>query len=143
MEKRLELRLIPEITDEQCIEMLYSMWPVHRIGGEGQYRVIAPNGIHLRKMAYTWVERPEAREVNLTERNKLGTILTMHTCAYYGFFKPTLAEVLAFIRRDVVDWQRVKYFYLDPCEVMGDKAGSSMVNSGVHVAVCTMWAEEV
>ena len=139
----LKLQLIPEITDAQIVEMLYVMWPVHKFTGDDEYRLIAPSGIDFRSQSYPWVDRPHGRAVGLGNRNHIGTILTMHTWAYYGFFKPTLAEVLAFIRRDVKDWERVRFFHVDGLEVVGDKAGGAMVNSGVHVAVCSLFGEEM
>lgn len=49
-------------------------------------------GVHPRNIAFAWGPDP----IGVTsELKEIGRITTYHTWAYYGFFKPTIGEVLA------------------------------------------------
>jgi len=59
--------------------------------------MIVPN---LTNVAFTW--GPEHLQ-DVEEWREVGRIETHHTCGYIGFFKPTIAEVLAQIPKHLLD----------------------------------------
>lgn len=79
---------IPDITDEKIAEMLKDMRPVASKDGKLWY--IKP--VDPRTVGYTWDPKLVREATRLREVYRLHTF---HTWAFYGFFKPTVAEVLA------------------------------------------------
>ncbi len=68
----------------------------------------------LRGSAFTWDPKGK-QEISLEEAGyeEIMTTKTQHDCAYYGFFKPSIAEVLA----QLPDDPRITAFYLDTHDV--------------------------
>lgn len=139
---RLELTLLPKITDAQIREMLKVMNPIKEVE-EYRYRLMDIKGIHPRDFAYTWSEKPLGRPLKLHKHGALESrcILTYHGFGFHGFFKPSLAEVLACIRRDVKNWELIRYFHVEAIDT-DQKIFMPMVNSGVHVGLCRLFGEE-
>lgn len=75
-----------------------------------------------RRVAFTW---DTAELVDLDSHEEwyveIGRGTTQHSCAYHGFFKPTLAEVYAQVPND----PRITAFYIDSQSVviLNDSAG--------------------
>lgn len=105
--------IIPEISDADLEEMIGVIKPVRKTEGRNRFREIVTDGVDRRCEAFTWkprlgrpvrIYRGTLNEVNL---------MTFHTWAYYGFFKPTLAEAYACIRVFVPDWRKARFFWLN------------------------------
>lgn len=110
-----EVNMVPEISDGDIEAMLKVMKPVANVKpiGHGRFREIDVGDVDRRGTSYIFspkLGRPV--QIYLGGLNDR-TILTFHTLAYYGMFKPTLAESLACIRRHVPAWFLVRYFWLD------------------------------
>lgn len=90
---------IPKISNRTLKELYKQMKPVVRFGLFGKklepddrgelYYIKDPD---LRGEAFTW--DPEATK-KATGLKKLEDIVTYHSYGYYGFFKPSIAEVVA------------------------------------------------
>jgi hypothetical protein len=87
---------------------------------------------YLRGIAYAWEPKPSWWPFFLGRLTPLREITTFHTWAYYGFFKPTIAEVLAQIPEDLVD-QVVAFEILD---MIND---NEALNDGYHVAITRLF----
>lgn len=91
-----------------------------------------------RDEAFTWDPKPttQARDIS-----PVIDITTYHTFGYYGFFKPTWAEVLAQIPRaflplvsafEIIDWPK-------NATDLNEKADA--LNQGYHVATTRLYRE--
>ena len=80
--------LIPKVPKEIIIELSKIIRPVVEKGGRLYY--IEP--VDLFNTAYAW--SPKLAE-EATDLSVGSTITTYHSYSYYGFFKPTIAEVLS------------------------------------------------
>ncbi len=87
---------IPEISDERLHELHVRIKPVVRKSGDLFYI----EDVDLRDIAFTWNPKTTTKSGGLKE---LARIQTYHTCGYYGFFKPSIAEVLAQIPQEHLD----------------------------------------
>ena len=86
-------RSVPEISDDRLAELSAQIKPV--ITRDGALHYI--KDVDPRKIAFTW--DPKITE-EATDLVRVGSLPTIHACGYYGFFKPSVAEVLAQIDLD-------------------------------------------
>jgi hypothetical protein len=122
---------IPKITDARISEMLKTIRPlIHR---DGKLHCI--KWIDTRKVAFTWNPVLDG-EVQATEI--VGRIRTLHTYGYPGFFKPSIAEVLAQIPEELV--AKVRGFSLEGPDTADDiNREQEALNAGFHVATVTLY----
>jgi hypothetical protein len=142
-------KMIPDISDEDLETMMKIIKPVclvcedglpesEGVSGEGSYyREIITQGVDRRDIAFNW--GPSLGRPVQIYRGGLNDIqiLTFHTWAYYGFFKPTLAEVYACIRQFVPDWSKARFFWLDTYKMDGRN-----IIGDYHWSPCVLFGEE-
>lgn len=87
---------VPKISDEKISEMLEKISPVVLHDN----KLFKIKEVHPRNVAFTWDPQPTEEYPNLVE---IGRIKTDHLCAYYGFIKPSIAEVLPQIPDESLD----------------------------------------
>jgi hypothetical protein len=87
---------IPQISDEELTQLLQKIKPVI-LDDEGLFFI---EEVNPRNIAFTWEPKLAKQCTGLTE---LTRIETNHTCGYIGFFKPTIAEVLAQIPKHLLE----------------------------------------
>jgi len=97
---------VPEITEGKLNNLIKIIIPLIRKGNK-LYSIELPD---LRNTAYTW-EPKVTKESDMLE--EVTRIKTNHYCGYYGFFKPSIAEVLAQIPEDLIG-------KIDAFEIIGD-----------------------
>lgn len=128
---------IPEISDERLAQLHARIKPVVRgarrsNGAAWHDGLFYIQDVDLRGESFTW-------DPTLTESaeglRELARIETTHTCGYYGFFKPSIAEVLAQIPVEFLD-RCVAY----ECGV-GDLDTSNIVDGGSAHRVTTVLYE--
>jgi len=91
---------IPRISDEMLAELSSRIWPVYDFGPrKGGRRYIKP--VDLRGIAFTWDPKGRGRARNLIA---IADVRTYHSFAYHGFFKPSIAEVLAQMPAEIAAW---------------------------------------
>ena len=86
---------IQELSDEELLRLYSLLKPVVTID-EMKYLLREFTLYELRKIAYTWVA--EERKGDAIDPSSLKTVdefPCLHTCGYYGFFKPSINEVLS------------------------------------------------
>lgn len=88
--------------------------------------------------SFPWEAKPTKEATGLEE---VGRIWTLHTWAYYGFFKPTLAEVIVQIPQDLLE--KVDYFLVRGPEDASDlnKTWKYVGDKGVHVAQTILYKQ--
>jgi hypothetical protein len=116
-----------EITDERLMKLVERVTPLIMIDRQ-LHRFDFPKTIeHLRRTSFIWdpTNLTPVKDQNIVDEfgsitewatesfRELSRGTTHHTCGYYGFFKPTIAEVLA----QMPDDDEITVFHIDT----GDK----------------------
>lgn len=137
---------VPDVPKERIEKLSQRIRPIMRFASttrKGSRLELNPSGnfyylkpVDLFTIAFTWPGTPKP-DVRAPRLQKLRTIKTYHTWAYYGFFKPTIAEVLAQIPEDILD--EVIAFELEPPE--NPLEPWDIVNAGYHVAETTFYGK--
>lgn len=154
---------IPAITDERLAELVARIKPIVRMeriitedlkfedGAKGFRMRPDPSGklqpwqtgelyyiepVDPRGVAFSWDPIPTEKAMGL---KPVRDIQTYHTFGYHGFFKPSIAEVLAMIPLEVVD-EVVAFEIVDGPETAEDlKENLEAFNAGYHVATTRLY----
>jgi hypothetical protein len=90
-------------------------------------------------VAFSWDPKPD-EEMPRTAK-VWRKIHTLHTYGYHGFFKPSIAEVIAQIPEE--DLLRVRWFSVEgPDDAADLNMFHDVVNAGFHVAKTTLYHDE-
>jgi hypothetical protein len=88
----------------------------------------------LRETSYAWVEPLGSEATGLLAAK---TVVTLHTFGFYGFFKPSVAEVLA---QAPDDWATYAAFSVAGPRTTDDMGRDQLAfDAGFHVAVTTFY----
>lgn len=137
MEAVKEKSWIPEISDEELEKRCKKIRPLVR-NKKGILRYIAK--CPYRDWAFMWSPKFRTKAPDL---NVITDITTYHTWAFYGFFKPTIAEVIAQIPIDVLD-RVVAFEIIKSPETTEDLNRESVaLNAGYHVAITRLYEKQV
>ncbi len=127
---------IPAIDDADLDGMHSRIRPLVR-AMDGQLHTVAQHD--PRKQSYPWCDRVE--DVDEGRLAVVKRIVTYHTWAYYGFFKPTAAEVFAMIPPDLRD--SVCAFEVDgPVDADDLNRHPVALDAGYHVAITTLYGDQ-
>jgi len=137
---------IPEISNERLKELVKRIRPVVRYAkgekglfesGEGIPYYIKP--VHPRNVSYLWNAKPVKMAAGLAT---LTDITTYHTYGYHGFFKPSIAEVIAQIPEKHID--RIMAFEIIESPETADDLNLHLqeLNEGYHVAVTRLYRKK-
>jgi hypothetical protein len=104
-------RRIPPITKEQIAEMRH-IQPLLRVGNGCDFqRVKDQDKLHAENVSFLWNAEPVGNEICFSQLDTT-TIITQHESSV--FFKPSLAEVYAWIRLHFADnWKHVGFFCVE------------------------------
>ena len=98
--KKLE---IPEIDDKGLKELYQLLKPIVTID-EMKYLLREFTLQELSNQSYIWNRNEDKRDiVDLSKLETIDDFLCLHTCGYYGFFKPSIAEVLSQAPESVIE----------------------------------------
>jgi hypothetical protein len=127
---------IPKIEDADLKALAKRIRPVARKDAAGApYYIVGK--IDLRNESYLWDPEFGKEATGLTP---LMQIRTYHTYGYYGFFKPSIAEVIAQIPVQVRD-RVVAFEITNRPEHASDLNGQrDALNAGLHVAMTILYA---
>jgi len=92
----------------------------------------------LKTIAFMW--SPKFKGV-ADDVEPFRSIITYHTWAYYGFFKPTIYEVLAQIPDDCLG-ETVAFSVAGPEDVDDLNEQRDILNEGYHRAVTTLYRKK-
>ncbi len=130
---------IPKILDERLQELCKRIKPVVRFVswfGKGKECLYYIKPVDPRKIAYTWDPKPRRKARRL---KKLCDITTYHSYGYYGFFKPSIAEVIAQIPEEYLN-KVVAFEIVENPEKRDDlNLHSEALNAGYHVATTRLY----
>lgn len=125
---------IPEVSRRHVEHVLGWIRPVVSFEGEKRYiRKCGPFDV-----AYTWAAKPRwfSASPGLTE---VARIRTLHRYGYHGFFKPSLAEVVAQIPADLVHEIDAFEIVAWPQTVTELNQELYALNRGYHVATTALY----
>ncbi len=127
---------IPEIPEKRIRELAERIKPVVEFQGRGPCYI---KPVDLFEVAYTWDPSPARSARGL---KALCDITTYHTYGYYGFFKPSIAEVLAQIPKEHLD-KVVAFQIVGSPQDSGDlNRELEALNAGYHVATTRLYVRE-
>jgi hypothetical protein len=122
---------IPDVSKERIEELAKKIKPIVTIAGKQRY--IKP--VDLFNIAFTWDPKPAFFEPK--NLKPLRDITTYHRWAYYGFFKPSIAEVLAQIPAELLE-EVVAFEIIEQPETADDfskdEETNNAFNDGFHTA---------
>jgi hypothetical protein len=124
-----KVQRVPKITDEQIREMIH-IEPLLKTESNMYQRIAGIPFLDPRKDSFLWDAKPIGREFTFTCLN-ITEIITQHKSGV--FFKPSLAEVYAWIRVYMPEtWKDVDYFCMGEPKRIG---GSSDIMCQCEIMV--------
>ena len=127
---------IPEVPKKRIQKLAERIKPVVQFASKGK-RYIKP--VDLFGVAYTWDPKAANKAPGL---KPLCDIITYHTYGYYGFFKPSIAEILAQIPAEHLD-KVVAFEIVGSPETADDlNEEHEALNAGYHVATTRLYVRE-
>ncbi len=137
---------IPEVPKQRILELAERIKPVVRFARGEKELFRSPEGypfyikpVDPFEIAYMWSPEPTDRATGL---KPLCDITTYHTWAYYGLFKPSIAEVLAQIPAEHLD-KVVAFEIVAHPETADDlNAEREATDAGYHVATTRLYVRK-
>lgn len=126
---------IPPITDARLKELAKRIKPVVRTS-KGELFYIKP--CDLRGAAFTWGPVHTRKATALV---KHATITTLHTFGFYGFFKPSVAEVLAQIPEKLLE-NTIAFEVIGPADADALNKHIDALNAGFHTASTYLYTRD-
>lgn len=130
---------IPDVPKHRIREMAKRIKPVVTFNGPKKSGPHFIKPVDLFEIAYTWDPKPAGKAVGL---EPLCDITTYHSWAYAGFFKPTIAEVLAQIPAEHIN-KAVAFEIVDRPRTCADmNKEHEALNTSYHVATTRLYTRK-
>lgn len=115
---------IPQISDEELMRRYLKIKPIAEVGN-GKYWLKDYSIDEMRNTSYLWNLFPDRRKPVGEELyyHDYHEFECLHSFGFHGFFKPSVAEVLAQIPEDCL-----KHFTIDAFEIIGRPTSSGDLN---------------
>lgn len=132
MKKKFE---IPEMSEEEIAHWYETISPI--VNSDTYLRKLSSK--ELSGVAYTWLTDPSdyGNKVDFSKLSVLEDRKMLHTWAYYGFFKPTVGEVIRQIPKDLLS-KVVAFEIIDGAIGMHGTFGAEL-NAGYHVSIVRLY----
>jgi hypothetical protein len=128
-------KYIPKGSKKKIVELAEKIQPVITI--DGHLTHIKPSDLF--NVSYVWDPKPTQKAIGL---KAVADIRTYHGYGYYGFFKPSVAEVIAQIPENLV--QTIVAFEIVESPETADDLNKEpeALNEGFHVAKTRLYAKD-
>lgn len=127
-----EEKLIPDKGRDFVCQWAEKIKPLLSKGGKLMH---CTNDTDHFEASFPWGAKATSEAKDLME---VARIRTLHTYGYYGFFKPSLAEVIQQIPEEVLG--QVEYFVINGPDTADDlNREKEMLNKGYHVAETVLY----
>ena len=129
---------IPKMSTEEIAKWYSTIKPIVRKNGKSNYlRELSLN--ELTKTSYTWLTNPKdyAEVVDYSKLSVITDVKMLHTYGYYGFFKPSVGEVIQQIPKRFLK-DVVAFEILDGAIAMNSIYREEL-NAGYHVSVVRLY----
>ena len=133
---------IPQISDEELMRRYLKIKPIAEVGN-GKYWLKDYSIDEMRNTSYFWSLFPDRRKPVGEELyyHDYHEFKCLHSFGFYGFFKPSIAEILAQIPEDCL-----KHFTIDAFEIIGRPTSSGdlsmyrkALEQGFHVSIVRLY----
>lgn len=94
---------IPTATAAEIDGLLVKVRPLLPCGERGGAPFTIPKDVDPRNASYSFAGSEGQPEYGAHSLVEVGRLTTHHTCGYYGFFKPSEAEVVAHLAKAIRD----------------------------------------
>lgn len=135
MERKFE---IPKMSNEEIARWYDTIKPI--VAHDTYLRKLTTD--ELTKVSYTWLNEPTdyADKVDFTKLSVLEDRKMLHGYGYYGYFKPSVWEVIRQIPRDYLE--KVVAFEII-CGAIGmNNTFKDELNAGFHVSIVRLYQEK-
>lgn len=124
--------ILPKITKEELISRYKRIKPIVNI--DDIYYLLKEFTVEeLTNLAYTWRQEKDKREmVDASSIETIGEFPCYHTYGFYGFFKPSIEEVLSQFPDDMLKQANAFYLYHRPETTYDLTKNSDIINAGCH-----------
>ena len=131
MERKFE---IPQMSNGDIAKWYATIKPIVKNGGKPTYLRELSNS-ELENVAYTWLNKPEdyGDVVDFTKLSVLADVKMLHGWGYYGFFKPSVGEVIRQIPEEYIE--KVVAFEI----IRGAIGMNTIFNAGFHVSIVRLY----
>ena len=135
MERKFE---IPEMSNEVISKWYTTIKPI--VADEGTFKYLRPlSNEELTRTAYTWLNKPTdyADTVDFSKLSVLADVKMLHTWAYYGFFKPSVGEIIRQIPKELLE--KVVAFQIIKGAIGINGFANEELNAGFHVSIVRLY----
>lgn len=124
--------ILPHLTDDELLARYKRIKPI--VSYQGLYYYLKRyNAAMLRNQSYIWnIEKDIREQVDMTDVKTLDEFPCYHTYGWYGFFKPSIAEVLQQFPDDVLEEANAFYMTSTPENEYDLALQQEIVNAGCH-----------
>lgn len=129
---------IPGMSKEEIAKWYSTIKPiVHRDGAPCFLRELSKS--ELTEKSYTWFNQPEDFDshVNFSQLSILADIKMLHCWGYYGFFKPSVGEVIRQIPKEYLN--KVCAFEIVAAPLGMNSIYHTELEAGFHVSVVRLY----
>lgn len=132
MERKFE---IPQMSNEEIAHWYATIKPI--VGRDTYLRELLPN--ELTNVAYTWLNKPSdyADKVDFSKLSVLEDRKMLHGWGYYGYFKPSVGEVIRQIPK--VHLKKVVAFEIINGAIAMNSTFNAELNAGFHVSIVRLY----
>lgn len=132
---------IPEVSTEEIAKWYATIKPIVYKNGTACYlRKLSEK--ELTNTAYTWLNKPTdyAEYVDFDELSFLADIKMLHHYGYYGYFKPSVSEVICQIPKEYLE-KTIAFEIIDGAIGMNSIYNAEL-NAGFHVSVVRLYQKK-
>lgn len=124
--------ILPHLTDDELLARYKRIKPI--VSYQELYYYLKRYDVNMmRNQSYIWnLERNIRNQVDMTDAKTIAEFPCYHTYAYYGFFKPSIAEVLEQFPDDYLEEANAFYMTSSPESEFDLGLQSEIVNAGCH-----------
>ena len=132
MERKFE---IPQMSNEKIAHWYETINPI--VKHNTYLRELSAD--ELTGTAYTWLNEPSdyADKVDFSKLSVLEDRKMLHGCGYYGFFKPSVGEVIRQIPKEYLE--KVVAFEIIDGAIAMNSTFNAELNAGFHVSIVRLY----
>lgn len=129
---------IPKMSNEEIAKRYTSIKPIIRKEGKPSYLRNLSNS-ELENVAYTWLNDSTdyGEFVDFTKLSVLTDVKMLHRWRYYGFFKPTVGEVIRQIPKEYLEKVIAFEIIAGPLDIY--TTFKAELNAGFHVSIVRLY----
>lgn len=126
---------IPKMSTEEIARWYATIKPI--VNGDTYLRELSAE--ELTNVAYTWLNEPTdyAEKVDFSKLSVLEDVKMLHGWGYYGYFKPSVGEVIRQIPKEYLE--KVVAFEIIDGAIAMNSTFKDELNAGFHVSIVRLY----